>query len=54
MKAIRDALDKAAPLFEKGGKLEQLYPLYEAQDTILFTPSDVTQRWLTRTGWTRP
>ncbi len=43
MKAIRDALDKAAPLFEKGGKLEQLYPLYEAQDTILFTPSDVTK-----------
>lgn len=43
MKAIRNALDKAAPLFEKGGKLEQLYPLYEAQDTILFTPSDVTQ-----------
>ena len=43
MKAIRNALDKAAPLFEKGGKLEQLYPLYEAQDTILFTPSDVTK-----------
>ena len=31
MKAIRDALDKAAPHFEKGGKLEKLYALYEAQ-----------------------
>ena len=43
MKAIRNALDKAAPLFEKGGKFEQFYPLYEAQDTILYTPSDVTK-----------
>ena len=39
---IRDALDRAAPMFEEGGKLEVLYPIYELQDTVLYTPSDVT------------
>jgi len=34
--------DEAAPDFEKGGKLEKLYPIFEAQDTFLFTPKDVT------------
>ncbi len=29
-------------LFAKGGKLEKLYPLYEAGDTFLFTPGSVT------------
>lgn len=43
MKLIRDQLDKVAPLFEKGGKLERLYPLYEAQDTFLFTPGETTK-----------
>ncbi len=43
MDPIRDALDKAAPLFEKGGRLEKLYPLYEMHDTILYTPGEVTQ-----------
>ena len=42
MKALRDLLDSVAPLFEKGGKFEKLYPAYEAQDTILFTPGEVT------------
>jgi Na+-transporting NADH:ubiquinone oxidoreductase subunit B len=42
MDPIREALDKAAPLFEKGGKLEKLYPLYEMHDTILYTPGEVT------------
>ncbi len=42
MDPIRDALDKAAPLFEKGGKLEKLYPLYEMHDTILYTTGEVT------------
>ena len=32
-----------APLFEKGGKLERFYPLYEANDTFLFTPGSVTK-----------
>ncbi|MCA9239467.1 MAG: RnfABCDGE type electron transport complex subunit D, partial [Planctomycetales bacterium] len=43
MKFIRKQLDAVAPLFEKGGKLERLYPLYEAQDTFLFTPGEVTK-----------
>ena len=33
---------RLGPLFEKGGKLERLYPLYEAGDTFARTPSDVT------------
>ncbi len=40
---LRKQLDKLAPLFEKGGKFEKLYPIYEATDTILFTPGDVTK-----------
>jgi Na+-transporting NADH:ubiquinone oxidoreductase subunit B len=43
MKFIRDQHDKVAPLFEKGGKLEKLYPAWEAHDTLLFTPGDVTK-----------
>ena len=42
MKFLRKMLDKQAPLFEKGGKLEKLYPLWEAQDTFLYTPGEVT------------
>ena len=44
MKALRKILDNQAPIFEKGGKLEKLYPLYEAQDTFLYTPGEVTRR----------
>lgn len=43
MKFLRDMLDKQAKLFEKGGKLEKLYPVYEAHDTLLFTPGHVTK-----------
>jgi Na+-transporting NADH:ubiquinone oxidoreductase subunit B len=43
MKALFDFMDKTiAPLFEKGGKFERLYPLYEAGDTFNRTPADVT------------
>ena len=42
MKFIRDLLDKQRPLFEKGGKFEKLYPMFEAQDTFFFTPGHVT------------
>lgn len=42
MQFLRDQLDKQAHHFEKGGKLERLYPVWEAQDTILFTPGLVT------------
>jgi len=42
MKFLRNLLDKQEKLFKKGSKLEKLYPLFEATDTILFTPSSVT------------
>ena len=43
MKALRNLLDKQEKLFQNGGKLEKLYPLYEAQDTFLYTPGSVTR-----------
>ncbi len=43
MKFLFDLMDKhVAPLFEKGGKLERLYPLFEAGDTFARTPAEVT------------
>ena len=42
MKWLRDYLDKIRPSFERGGKLEKLHPLFEAGETFLFTPTDVT------------
>lgn len=43
MKFLRTILDKQGKLFEKGGKLEFLYPLWEANDTFLYTPGTVTK-----------
>lgn len=43
MKFLRDKLDQVEPLFHEGGKLQKLYPLYEAADTFLYTPADVTK-----------
>ncbi|MEO1979060.1 MAG: NADH:ubiquinone reductase (Na(+)-transporting) subunit B [Fuerstiella sp.] len=43
MKFLRDTLDRIEPLFHKGGKLERLYPLYEALDTFLYTPGEVSK-----------
>ena len=43
MKLLRDLLDRQDPHFEKGGRLERLYPLWEAQDTFLYTPGEVTR-----------
>lgn len=43
MKFLRNTLDKVEPLFEKGGKFERLYPVYEAADTFLFTPGHRTK-----------
>lgn len=42
MKFLRALMDKPRPLFEEGGKLEKLYPLYEAIDTFMFSPGRVT------------
>ena len=43
MKFLRRFLDAQHKHFAKGGKLQKLYPLYEAADTFLFTPGDVTK-----------
>lgn len=42
MKALREILDKQKPLFEKGGKYEKYYYLFEANETFLFTPNETT------------
>ena len=42
MKFLRSTLDRVEPLFHKGGKFESLYPVYEALDTFLYTPGEVT------------
>ncbi len=43
MKALRDALDKHVhPLVTKGGPLAFAYPMYEALDTFLYTPGEIT------------
>ncbi len=42
MKFLRDLLDKQKPLFQKGGKFENLYYLYEAGETFMFSPKHTT------------
>ena len=39
MKFLHDLLEKQRPMFEKGGKLENLYYLFEAGETFLFSPN---------------
>ena len=43
MKALRQRLDRIAPHFEPGGRWERYYPLWEAIDTLFYTPPRVTQ-----------
>ena len=40
MQFIRSFLDKIEPHFSDKGKFAKFYPIYEAADTFLFTPSD--------------
>jgi Na+-transporting NADH:ubiquinone oxidoreductase subunit B len=54
MQFLRNLLDKAEKPFHKGGKLEKLYPLYEATDTFLYSPPDVTKASLARARRDRP
>ena len=42
MKLLRRLLDRQAHHFESGGRLEKLYALWDAQDTFLYTPGQVT------------
>jgi Na+-transporting NADH:ubiquinone oxidoreductase subunit B len=41
--SIRSVLDSMEPHFHKGGKYENWYALYEAVDTIFYTPGKVTR-----------
>ena len=40
---LRKFLDDMEPHFEKGGRYEKWYALYEAADTIFYSPSSVTK-----------
>lgn len=40
---LRSYLDKIEPHFNKGGKYEKWFALYEAVDTILYSPGSVTK-----------
>jgi Na+-transporting NADH:ubiquinone oxidoreductase subunit B len=39
MQFLRKILDKQKPNFEKGGKFEQLHPVFDAFETFLFVPN---------------
>ncbi len=39
---LRKLLDSLEPHFTRGGKYEKFYALYEAADTLLYSPPDVT------------
>jgi len=43
MSWLRALLDRQARHFDKGGRLEKLYPLWEAIDTFFYTPASVTR-----------
>lgn len=43
MKPLRKFLDRIGPYFEKDGKFEKYYPLYEMADTFLYTEGKVTR-----------
>lgn len=39
-KFLKEKIKEIRPLFEKGGKFEKLYPVYEAHETIFFQPKE--------------
>lgn len=43
MRFIRTLFDKVEPHFDRGGKLEFFYPLYESADTLFYTPGKVNR-----------
>ena len=43
MKLIRNQLDRLKPLFEKGGKLEKYFPIYDSLETFAFVPNHTTK-----------
>lgn len=43
MKAVDNLLGKVRPAFEKGGKLEKYWPMYDALETFAFVPDHTTK-----------
>ena len=43
MKKLRSFLDNLEPLFTQGGRFERFYALFEAVDTFLYSPPDLTR-----------
>jgi Na+-transporting NADH:ubiquinone oxidoreductase subunit B len=43
MRFLRKLLDAQGKIFEKGGKLEKFYPMFEAMETLAFTTGKVTR-----------
>jgi len=43
MKKLRSFLDNLEPLFTQGGRFERFHALFEAVDTFLFSPGDLTR-----------
>ena len=44
MKVLRKFLDNQKPHFEKGGKFENFYSMFDAIETLMFVPDKVTSR----------
>jgi Na+-transporting NADH:ubiquinone oxidoreductase subunit B len=44
LKALEKIIHNLDPHFEKGGKWEKMYPLYETLSTFLFTPKHTTKK----------
>ena len=42
MKILKNILESVKPHFQKGGKLEKMYPAYDAFETFLFVPDHTT------------
>lgn len=44
MKLFKNLLESVKPHFEKGGKLEKMYPAYDAFETFLFVPNHTAKK----------
>lgn len=44
MKVVENLLNKVKPVFDKGGKLEKFYPVYDALETFAFVPDHTTEK----------
>jgi len=44
LKVVENLLNKVKPVFDKGGKLEKFYPVYDALETFAFVPDHTTKK----------